>query len=136
MRSDGYNTNIRQKVLEFVYENRTRTLTAKDIYSYINKNEEIANRATIYRCLDRLVLQGKLLKYVTDDGKKSSYLYKNQNSECHEHLHLQCTECGKIIHLDCDFMEDIVNHISKNHQFDIKCDSSILFGKCKDCQKK
>lgn len=134
MRSAGYNTNIKQKILKFAFENSKKTLTAGEVYSYLKEGGETVNRTTVYRCLDRLVASGNLLKYVTDDGKKSSYLYKNQEEECHDHLHLQCTECGEIIHLNCGFMEEIVEHISKSHNFNIKCDSSIIFGKCKNCQ--
>lgn len=135
MRSAGYNTNIKQMILNFAYENRTKTLTAGEIYAYLREAGETANRTTVYRCLDRLVAAGNMLKYVTDDGKKASYLYKNQEAQCHHHLHLQCTECGEIIHLNCDFMDKIVEHISKNHNFSIKCDNSIIFGKCETCQK-
>ena len=55
---------------------------------------------------------------------------------CEEHLHLQCVKCGKIIHLECEFMDEISEHILKDHGFELQCKNSILYGMCSACQEK
>ncbi|MEG1621478.1 MAG: transcriptional repressor, partial [Oscillospiraceae bacterium] len=103
---------------------------------YLERNDNSVNLTTIYRYLDKLVLQGLISKYTDDTGKKSTYRYVGENSFCHEHLHLQCSTCGKVIHLDCEFMNELMDHITQSHGFDIRCDKSILYGKCKSCKEK
>ena len=41
---------------------------------------------------------------------------------------------GRIIHLECGFMEEISRHIVAHHGFELQCDSSVLYGVCKDCK--
>lgn len=48
---------------------------------------------------------------------------------CEEHLHLQCVKCGKIIHLECEFMDEISEHILKDHG--LNCSAKIQF--CMEC---
>ena len=50
------------------------------------------------------------------------------------HLHLKCVKCGKIIHLECHFMEEISHHIEESHGFTLQCKNSILYGVCKECK--
>ena len=43
---------------------------------------------------------------------------------------------GRIIHLECHFMEEISHHIEKSHGFTLQCKNSILYGVCKECKNK
>ncbi|MEG1108251.1 MAG: transcriptional repressor [Oscillospiraceae bacterium] len=136
LRSDGYSTKIYNAIMGFLRENQERAVTASDVYEHLVTESEKVNKTTVYRNLDRLVSDGTLLKYVTDDGKKASFIFHRQDESCIEHLHLQCSDCGRVIHLDCDYMEDFIRHISDEHDFNLRCGSSILYGLCKDCEAK
>lgn len=37
--------------------------------------------------------------------------------------------------LDCGFMDEIAEHIQKDHGFQLQCKNSILYGICKDCRQ-
>ena len=130
----GYQTKTKQSILDYFYNHSHTAVTVADLDLFFNQENTPIDRSTIYRCLDRLLKQQLVLKFTTDDGKNSFYQYVGQNSHCHEHLHLKCTQCGKIIHLDCGFMDEIVTHILTKHDFHLQCESSILFGICKDCK--
>jgi len=132
---EGYNTRVRQLLLRFISADPGRAVTAKDVLAALERAGEPVSKSTVYRCLDRLAAERRVLKYVTDDGKRASYICAGDD-RCAEHLHLQCSACGKVIHLDCDFMDDIIGHIADKHGFDLRCDSSILYGLCLDCAKK
>ena len=136
MRNNSYNTISKQLILDFLKSKSEETLSANDIFEYMNTIKKPVNITTIYRYLDKLLQSNIVHKYTDDDGKKSTYRYVGENSYCHEHLHLQCSQCGKIIHLDCEFMEEVIKHIDKKHHFSLKCDKSILYGKCEECAKK
>lgn len=136
MRASGYTTKLYSMILEFFTNNHEKALTAGDVFSYVHSQNEKINRATVYRNLDKLISEGKILKYVTDDGKMASYILRDETHKCGEHFHLQCSECGKVIHLDCGYVDDFIKHISEEHGFDLRCSSSIIFGKCRECSKK
>lgn len=135
MRSEGYRTKLYGIIFDYFRENREKAVTAADVYEHIQTISEKANKTTVYRNLDRLVSEGRLLKYVTDDGRMASYILK-ENVCCGEHLHLQCSECGRVLHLDCGYMDEFIRHISSEHGFDLSCASSILYGCCNECAKK
>ncbi|MBS7402542.1 MAG: Fur family transcriptional regulator [Oscillospiraceae bacterium] len=136
MRSEGYSTKLYNSILDFLSKNRERAVTAANVYEHLQAAGDRANKTTVYRNMDRLVSEGKVLKYVTDDGRMASYIYKSHDDDCGEHLHLQCSGCGRVIHLDCGYMDEIIRHISSEHGFDLRCSSSILYGKCRECAQK
>ena len=72
---------------------------------------------------------------LAEAGGKAVYQYVELGQHCEEHLHLKCVKCGCIIHLDCGFMDEIAEHIQKDHGFQLQCKNSILYGICKDCRR-
>ena len=132
----SYATTSRRKILEFLKECDDRTVTAADVAEYLESQSSSVNRTTIYRYLDKLAKEGILLKYVAEKGSQSSYQYVEPGRHCSEHLHLKCVKCGKIIHLDCHFMEEISRHILEEHDFSLQCQNSVLYGVCKECKCK
>ena len=72
---------------------------AHDVYDYIVANEMKVNISTVYRNLEQFVDAGQLIKYKPGNNDVWMYRLNQQFSQCHEHLHLQCKECGKIIHI-------------------------------------
>ena len=114
---------------------RFETVTAADIDQYLKRNGDAVNITTIYRYLDKLATDGTVMKYVAEAGGKAVYQYVELGQHCEEHLHLKCVKCGCIIHLDCGFMDEIAEHIQKDHGFQLQCKNSILYGICKDCRR-
>ena len=134
-RQRPYHTRVRGLLLDFLAQNAHSTVTAAEVLAYFQSQNQPVNRATVYRNLDRLVEERAVIKYVSDDGKKASYLYCGPHENCQEHLHLQCSACGRVIHLDCGLADQLTAHLRDSHGFDLKCGSSILYGLCEDCRK-
>jgi len=135
MRS-SYNTKLKQNILDYLTENENTSVSAKEIYQYLLSLGEQMNLSTVYRNLERLVLDKAVLKYVSDDGKASVYIWNNEQRSCCEHLHLQCISCGKLIHLDCECSDEFVKLLIKKHDFELKCDNTVLYGECGHCREK
>ena len=133
--NSGYSTASRKKILEYLKSNSERTVTAADIGIYLKDNESEVNITTIYRYLDKLEKEGTVMKYVAEKGSQAAYQYVELGHRCGEHLHLKCVKCGGIIHLECDFMNEISEHILKDHGFSLQCKNSILYGTCEKCRK-
>ena len=91
--------------------------------------------STIYRNIERLVEDGDLLQFPGNGTNKASYQLPLEDS-CHNHLHLKCSVCGKVIHLDCQQMRDFADHIRQYHGFSLSCDDTVLYGICKECREK
>jgi len=133
MANNGYATANRKKILDYLKENHNRTLTVADIDAYLKACDSEVNITTIYRYLDKLEKEGTVIKYVAEKGSQATYQYVEQGHNCEGHLHLQCVKCGKVIHLECHFMHEILEHVEKEHGFVMQCKNSIVYGKCKDC---
>ena len=136
MANNGYNTAARSRILGFLKENKDRTVNANDILNWLNNQGNDVNITTIYRYLDKLTESGEVMKYIAENGTRAVFQYVGEKQHCEEHLHLQCIKCGAILHLDCDFMDEISEHVMKEHGFRIQCRNSIIYGICSDCQGK
>ena len=135
MARQRYQTRGRILIEEYLMEHRARVVTAEELHRYLEQEGAGVNITTIYRQLERLASQSQVRIFPAEKGKKSGYQYSVEEVQCHDHLHLQCVDCGKIIHLNCHFMDEIARHISGDHNFDLRCENSVLFGKCSECQK-
>ena len=135
MAGNSYTTASRTKILEYLKKNGDRTVNVNDISNYLKENQSEVNITTIYRYLDKLAKEGTVIKYVAEKGNQAVYQYVEQGHHCVEHLHLKCVKCGCIIHLECDFMREIAEHIKKDHGFELQCKNSIIYGMCSKCQE-
>lgn len=134
MAQKDYKTHNRTKIMEYLKENRNKTVTVREIDAHMQALDCPVNVTTIYRYLDKLEKDGQLMKYAGEKGEKAAYQYIEPEQGCDEHLHLQCVGCGAVIHLDCDFMEKIAEHISGAHGFDLQCRGSVIYGLCQNCR--
>ncbi len=134
MANSGYATANRKKILDFLKENHNRTLTVADIDAYLKSCNSEVNITTIYRYLDKLEKEGTVMKYVAEKGSQATYQYVEHGHNCEDHLHLQCVKCGQVIHLECHFMHEILEHVEKEHGFMMQCKNSIIYGMCNTCR--
>ncbi|MBR5733290.1 MAG: transcriptional repressor, partial [Lachnospiraceae bacterium] len=107
----SYRTAARTQIAEYLKNNADRALTAGDIMKHLEKNSMDVNISTVYRYLGRLSEEGTVNKYSADSGEVALYQFAQPARNCESHLHLQCVKCGKVIHLDCHFMDEINEHI-------------------------
>ena len=87
----------------------------------------------MYRYLDKLAGEQRIMKYVADKGEKAVFQYVDEGRHCREHLHLKCVQCGRIYHLDCHFMDEVRAHLMAEHGFTLQCEGSVLYGLCRRC---
>ncbi|MGN0349326.1 MAG: Fur family transcriptional regulator [Roseburia sp.] len=133
MAGSNYATANRKKILDFLRKNSDRTVSVQDIDCYLKRQDSEVNLTTIYRYLDKLEKEGCVIRYVAKKGGKAVYQYVEEGKNCEEHLHLKCIACGRIHHLDCAFMDEISEHIKKEHGFLLQAKNSILYGFCETC---
>lgn len=129
-RSESYNTKQKDVILNAI-KHQKQEFTINDIY---NRVKDKAGLTTIYRLVDKLVLDGRLSKYI---GKDNTTYYQYLE-ECNEdnHFYLKCEHCGDLVHIDCDCIEDLSSHIFKKHKFKPNKEHIIIKGICEKCIKK
>lgn len=92
--------------------------------------------ATIYRQLERMEKDGSVQRFVQDGGA-ACYCYVGAGAaDCHMHFHLKCATCGALIHLECEEMDRLSEHILTEHGFRTDPLRTSLYGTCADCLRK
>ena len=120
-----YKTKTFQLIENYLKTCCDKCFRAHDVYDYIVANEMKVNISTVYRNLEQFVEAGQLIKYKSGNNDVWMYRLNQQFSQCHEHLHLQCKECGKIIHIKKESMDSIIAMLEKDYKFFLDCDIYI-----------
>ena len=130
MAKSEYQTKTRCRITRFLQDSSS-PVTVEELHGALPG----IDLSTIYRNIERMVEEGTLLQFAGTGNTKASYQLPREEA-CHHHLHLKCTICGKVIHLDCEQMREFTEHIKLHHGFSLSCDDTVLYGICQDCQRK
>ena len=126
-----YSTKQRSAILDFLKENNAH-VTAADIAFHLKELGVSVSTATVYRTLEKLVGEGVVRKMFVDQGHSACYQYID-NGTCSEHFHLKCIKCGRLIHLSCDFLQEMESHIFDDHGFTVSSGRTVIYGVCHAC---
>ncbi len=128
----GYNTQQRELILGLLKENAGRHLTAEEIETMTRRGGKPVGKSTVYRYLDKLVSQGAVRKYIAEEGKSACYQYTGA-APCKNHYHLKCSACGRLLHVECEFLDEVGAHVLEHHGFVLSEEKTILYGLCREC---
>jgi Fur family ferric uptake transcriptional regulator len=132
----SYKTRQRELIWEYLRANSDRHVGAQDIVEHLRRQGTAVGKSTVYRALDRLVEQGVLRRFYLEEGMSACYQLILENGRCHEHFHLKCLSCGRLIHMECSLLQEIQGHILEEHRFRIDQSKTVFYGLCEDCEKK
>ena len=126
---ESYHTKQKDVLLRYIKDKKNE-FTIKDLYEGLNKKIGLT---TIYRYIDELAECGRVSKYIGQDN----ITYYQYLEECHEenHFYLKCDVCGNLIHVDCDCINELSNHIVSIHHFKIVKEPIIIHGVCCNCNE-
>lgn len=133
--SSNYKTKPRNIIIEYLKENADTRFTAKDIVSELNKGSEKVDRSTIYRNLERLCIEGTIVKYKESGVNATCYQYSEDHGACHSHIHAECEKCGRIFHLDNSIFADAEKRMKSEYGIDIDYGKTVIIGLCENCRK-
>ncbi len=134
-KASTYNTKIKKSIIAIFKDNINRSLSAKEIHAGLLLNGKKADISTVYRNLDTLTDSGQIIRFQDEKSEKAVYRYAGEQGSCLSHLHMKCTSCGAIFHLDCQFMNKLEGHIKAEHDFTINYGESIIYGICGECSQ-
>ena len=136
MGNGGYKTRQREAILDYLIEHKDKHVTVNNISDHLEQEGARVGVTTIYRHLDKLFEQGLVRKYTVDGSTSACFQYSNADGTCHEHYHLKCEKCGKLIHLHCDHAAEMCRHVFDEHGFSIDLYRTVFYGICKQCKER
>jgi len=106
---------------------KSHLLSAKKITQKLSNSGKTFNKTSVYRTLDKLLTDGLICKESFTESEAMYELRKNH------HDHAVCTNCEKIISVDCHDEkhqhQKILGFLPDHHH-------TTIFGLCDSCTKK
>lgn len=132
LKEKGYKlTPQRRSILDEIIKNEGSHLTAEEIYDLVKVNCPEIGLATVYRTVQLLEEMGVVCKLDLDDGCSRYELC--DDDETHQHHHLICQNCGVVIEVEGDLLEELEQVIESKYNFKIKNHSLKFYGICDNC---
>lgn len=115
-------THPRKRILEILESNRSKHLTADDIYRVLVEAGEDIGLATVYRVLSQFESAGLVEKHNFESGQA---YYEIDSGEHHDHM--VCVETGKVIEFVSEEIEELQHRIAEEHGYDIEDHSLVIY---------
>ena len=134
MIKSSYKTRQQDLLLSFLKQTAGTHFTAEDVRRHFEKRETPLGSATIYRQLEKLVSDGRLVKYFIDEKSAACFEYTGEDSAKESaHFHIKCEKCGTLIHLDCEELDKLTTHLKSEHGITLNPLRTVFYGVCKSC---
>lgn len=132
-----YKTRQMEELLNYMSGVKGSHVTVNDISEHFKNNDIKVGMTTIYRNLEKLVEDGYVAKYIIDGTSSACFEYIDDkpdeiNEICY---HCKCEQCGRIIHLHCNEVENLRQHMTKQHDFKLNPKRTVFYGLCSECSK-
>ena len=133
MSKSEYKTRQKDAILDYLKQHPGKHVTAGSLQRLLEDKGIHIGTTTIYRTLDRLVAENQVRKYENGSGQSACYEYLNEETRCHPgEYHMVCERCGRLIHLHCEEMKKITDHIQAGHGFTLDPGRTVLYGICEE----
>lgn len=127
-----YQTKPRRMLLNFLAENPEQSYTAEELAAALSREygPEAPGKSTVYRLVSKLA-QEEQIRRSEPEGVHLSYYQINR---CHDHLHLKCTDCGRLIHMQESASEQLLREILQSSGFAVNEHQTVIYGRCNGCK--
>lgn len=129
-------THQRLLILSVLEQNSGSHMAAEDIYGLVTEEHPEIGLATVYRTLQLLWDMQLVDRINLDDGcvrYEIGHLLTDETK--HNHHHLICRKCGRVIPFDADLLDELEDHIEKAAGFHVQDHEVKFYGLCRDCMK-
>lgn len=127
----GYQTEQKKILLDYLSTHAERAFALEELLPPMVARG--VGKSTVYRLIARLVEEGAVRRYLREGKRGYTYQFF-AGDRCHKHLHLRCTDCGRVLHL-CDAVSDELRALlSSDLGFALDGEKTMLYGHCADCK--
>ena len=132
-----YKTKQMTELLTFLKSVQGSHVTVNDICEYFQKKGISIGTTTVYRHLEKMVGEGLVAKYVVDGTSSACFEYMGSHEKENQMVcyHCKCEKCGKLIHLQCNEVESLKQHMLEHHGFEMDSLRTVFYGICSECKK-
>ena len=129
-------TPQRKEILQvFADSSNDKHLSAEEVHEILQAKNFDFGLATVYRNVELLNELGILSKVDFGDGR-TRYELSSTDPQVHNHHHLICLKCKKVIEFEEDLLDELEDFISDTADFKIVNHEVKFFGYCSDCKNK
>ncbi len=130
----AYNTEQKKLLMDYLLKHGERAFSAEDIVIGLESDfgANAPGKSTVYRLLPKLYEEGRVKRFVKRGCRKMLYQVVD-STRCHNHLHMKCLSCGKLLHMSDAVTNAIFNDIHDNTEFHMDRENTVLFGLCGEC---
>ena len=125
------NSKNRKAIIEILSSEKL-PVTAEYIHMKLKEINPSASISTVYRSLDKLILNNLALKSIIMDSNKAKY---EINRKSHTH-YLICTNCKLMQPLNICPLNNLNPKLQNETGFKITGHKLEIYGTCKDCNNK
>ena len=129
-----YRTAQKARLFSFLQQHADTAFTAEELCDALADTGEVG-KSTVYRLLPQLIAEGQVKRF-SGSGRRRVLYQAVGCAHCDAHLHLKCTACGRIIHLDESASDAVLHRVLQSSAFAVDEKQTVLFGKCAACGKR
>ncbi|MFA7467120.1 MAG: Fur family transcriptional regulator [Desulfotomaculaceae bacterium] len=130
--NDHKMTPKREHVLKVLLESKDKHLSAEEVYNLVKLRAPDVGLATVYRTLELFTNFDIIHSMDFGDGRKR-YEFGSESKEGHRHHHLICINCGRILEVNEDLLEELEQRVTQRYDFVITDHELKIFGWCQKC---
>ena len=102
--------------------------TPDEVLAEVRTHSDAVNASTVYRTLEVLEELG-LVRHAHLSDRAPTY----HSVGDHEHFHLVCRNCHRVISVDPDVLTPVTDRLVTDHGFTVDIGHLTVFGHCSDC---
>ena len=131
-----YQTKLMKQILSYLQTVEGTHVTVADVCCYFKEQGITIGTTTVYRNLEKMVEQGMVAKYNVDGTSSACFEYLGAEEHCHKTscFHCKCEKCGKLIHLHCEDVVKLEQHLMDSHGFRMDPCRTVFYGLCEECR--
>ena len=131
-----YHTEQKKLLSDFLHNNRDHAFTVEEICDRLRNQVGSAapGISTLYRLMTAFVEDGSVKRFVRGNSRKFAYQLVG-GDHCDAHLHLKCTDCGRLFHMEEQDSHELLTKIRALNNFSVNEEKTVLFGTCADCKQ-
>jgi len=127
LRDSGYRMTPQRELILAAVE-RLGHATPDEVLAEVRTHSESVNASTVYRTLE--VLEGLgLVRHAHLSDRAPTY----HSVTDHEHFHLVCRNCGRVVSVAPDVLEPLTRRLREDQDFVVDVGHLTVFGHCGSC---
>lgn len=132
-----YQTEQKRILLAYMKAHSEEAFTIEEWCEQLRTEPSLAavpGKSTVYRIMQKLVEEGLVKRFVKGNSRR--FLYQMVCGEhCGNHLHMKCSVCGKLYHMEDEESEALLRQVMTRHHFQIDGGRTVLLGQCEGCSQ-